>query len=163
MTYDNILYGRFISRPNRFVARVELDGREEICHVKNTSRLRELLLPGAPVSVQKAANPARKTQYTLVAVQHGAQWVNLDSTAPNKLFGEWAVQSGYFGEISLLRPETAYGKSRLDYYIEAGGRRIFVEVKGVTLVEEGIARFPGAPTLRGVKHLQELGQCLGEG
>lgn len=164
MKYDNIVLGSFISRPNRFIAHVELEGKEEICHVKNTSRLRELLLPGAVVSLQKAAGgPPRKTAYDLVAVQHKSRWVNIDSQAPNKVFAEWVAQSGYFGAMSLLRPERAYGRSRFDFYIEAGSRKLFVEVKGVTLVEDGVARFPGAPTTRGVKHLQELTLCLGEG
>lgn len=164
MTYGDIVRGRFISRPNRFLAQVEIDGRPQPCHVKNTSRLRELLLPGAAVSVQRApATAQRKTPYDLIAVQHGDIWVNIDSQAPNKVFGEWAARGGYFEEITLLRPEVAYGSSRFDFYIEAAGKRIFVEVKGVTLVEEGMARFPGAPTLRGAKHLRELALCLGEG
>lgn len=163
MRYPNILLGRFIARPNRFIAHVEIEGRVEVCHVKNTSRLRELLLPGAVVSLQRAQASGRKTAYDLIAVEHEGCWVNIDSQAPNKVFREWAVQSGHFGKISLLRPETVHGNSRFDFYLETGGRHIFIEVKGVTLVEEGIARFPGAPTTRGVKHMQELARCLGEG
>lgn len=163
MIYENIILGKFISRPNRFIAHVEIGGAPTPCHVKNTSRLRELLLPGTAVSVQRADAPGRKTQYDLIAVEHEGRWVNIDSQAPNKVFGEWLLYSGYYGDGAIIRPETVYGKSRFDYYIEAGGRRIFVEVKGVTLVEDGMARFPGAPTLRGVKHVQELAQCIGEG
>lgn len=163
MIYKDIVLGRFIARPNRFVAHVEMEGKTEICHVKNTSRLQELLLPGATVSVQKRTGANRKTPYDLIAVEHGGIWVNIDSQAPNKLFGEWVLQSGYLGNLDLLRPETVYGKSRFDFYAEAGKRKIFVEVKGVTLVENGVARFPGAPTTRGTKHLRELAACAAEG
>lgn len=163
MKYENVILGRFLDRPNRFLAQVDIDGRAENCHIKNTSRLKELLLPGATVALQGALATGRKTAYDLIAVEHGPRWVNIDSQAPNKVFGEWLLRSQYFGEMQLLRPETTYGHSRFDFYIEAGERKIFVEVKGVTLVEDGIARFPGAPTLRGVKHLEELMDCLDDG
>lgn len=163
MQYGDVESGKFISRPNRFLARVELEHGPADCHVKNTSRLWELLLPGVRVSVQRAQNPARKTKFDLIAVRHGDGWVNIDSAAPNKIFGEWLLQSGYLGEISLLKPEAVYGHSRLDFYIETPEKKIYAEVKGVTLVEEGIARFPGAPTTRGVKHMEELCRCLTEG
>lgn len=163
MKYENIVLGRFIRRPNRFVAEVTLEGETRLCHVKNTSRLRELLLPGAVVSLQRAKAPGRKTALDLIAVEHSGRWVNIDSQAPNKVFGEWVAASGYFGSPALVRAEVARGRSRLDYYIEAGERKIFIEVKGVTLVEAGIARFPGAPTARGVKHLDELTACLAAG
>lgn len=163
MRYDEIVLGRFLSRPNRFFARVDIDGRAESCHVKNTSRLGELLLPDAVVSLQKARAPGRKTAYDLIAVQHAGIWVNIDSLAPNRVFGEWVWGSEEFAGLSHLRAETTYGHSRFDFYAEAGARRIFIEVKGVTLVEDGVARFPGAPTTRGVKHLRELGHCVDEG
>ncbi|MDL2293930.1 DNA/RNA nuclease SfsA [Ruminococcaceae bacterium OttesenSCG-928-D13] len=163
MRYENTTIGIFLARPNRFLAEVELDGRVEHCHVKNTGRLWELLLPGVRAVVQKAANPGRKTPYDLIAVEHRGFWVNIDSQAPNRVFGEWLRTSEEFGAAGVLRPETRYGRSRFDYYIEMTERKIFAEVKGVTLVEDGVARFPGAPTLRGVKHLEELGACLGEG
>lgn len=165
MKYENIISAKFLARPNRFVAHVEINGKIEVCHVKNTSRLQELLVPGTEASVQKASvgGPPRKTPYSLIAVRHGGSWANIDSQAPNKVFAEWALHSGYFGDITLLRPETVYGKSRFDFYIETGTRRVFIEVKGVTLVENGVARFPGAPTVRGVKHMQELARCRAEG
>lgn len=163
MTYDDIVPARFLARPNRFLARVEIAGRVEDCHVKNTSRLGELLLPGAELSVQRNAAPHRKTAWDLIAVWHQGRWVNIDSQAPNKVFGAWALASGFFGETPLLRPEVTHGDSRFDWYIETAGRRIFVEVKGVTLVEDGVACFPGAPTMRGVKHLRQLARCVQEG
>ena len=160
MKYQHIRRGRFIARPNRFVAQIELDGRTEICHVKNTGRCRELLLPGAAVYLERAASPARKTGWDLVAVEKGARLINMDAQAPNKVFGEWAAAGGLGFVPTLLRPEITYRKSRFDYYWEFskgdGLRRGFWEVKGVTLEENGIARFPDAPTLRGVKHLEEL-------
>lgn len=163
MVYDNIALGRFIARPNRFIAHVEIAGRIELCHVKNTSRLRELLLPGAVVSVQTAQAPHRKTAWDLIAVQHEGNWVNIDSQAPNAVFGQWVVESAWFGPAARLKAEVACGDSRFDWYIEAGNRRFFAEVKGVTLVEDGVARFPGAPTARGLKHLRQLARCLGAG
>lgn len=163
MQYQNIVFATFLSRPNRFLASIELSGKTELCHVKNTSRLSELLLPGVQVSVQKVAGSNRKTCYDLIAVQHQGFWVNIDSQAPNKVFGEWVRECDYFGHPQLIRPETVYGKSRFDYYLESGNRKIFIEVKGVTLVENGIARFPGAPTTRGARHMQELASCLKDG
>lgn len=156
MIYQKILEARFCSRPNRFVALVELGGREETVHVKNTGRCRELLLPGAAVYLQESGNPARKTRYDLVAVKKGERVVNMDAQAPNQLFGEWAQGGNFLPGLTLLRPETTFGASRFDFYWEAGDRRGFVEVKGVTLEENGVARFPDAPTQRGVKHLREL-------
>lgn len=160
MRYANILPGVFAARPNRFIAHVEVEGRLEVCHVKNTGRCRELLLPGTAVYLEPSGNPARKTRFDLVAVVkqtlRGPLLVNMDAQAPNKVFGEWAAGGGFQPELTLLRPETVYGSSRFDFYWEAGPRRGFVEVKGVTLEEGGVARFPDAPTLRGVKHLEEL-------
>ena len=164
MVYGKILPGVFQARPNRFIAHVEMGGRLEVCHVKNTGRCRELLVPGVKVWLEESANPARKTKYDLVAVEkarpEGLLLINMDSQAPNKVFGEWAAAGGLGFVPTLLRPETTYGNSRFDYYWEwsqeGEARRGFWEVKGVTLEEGGTARFPDAPTLRGVKHLEEL-------
>lgn len=163
MQYQRIEKGRFLSRPNRFIAHVELDGRTEVVHVKNTGRCRELLTPGAAVYVEKSDNPARKTQYDLIAVEKGTLLVNMDAQAPNQVFREWAEAGNFQGELTILRSETTWGDSRFDFYWEAGGRRGFVEVKGVTLEEDGHACFPDAPTERGVKHLNELVRCQTEG
>lgn len=163
MQYQRIEKGRFLSRPNRFIAHVELDGRTEVVHVKNTGRCRELLTPGAAVYVEKSDNPARKTQYDLIAVEKGTLLVNMDAQAPNQVFREWAEAGAFEEGLSLLRPETTWGDSRFDFYWEAGGRRGFVEVKGVTLEEDGHACFPDAPTERGVKHLNELVRCQTDG
>lgn len=164
MEYGTILPGVFLARPNRFIAHVEIGGRREVCHVKNTGRCRELLLPGVKVWLEENAGPARKTKFDLIAVEKeregGPLLINMDSQAPNRVFGEWAAGGGLGFAPTLLRPETAFGNSRFDYYWEFsdGGavRRGFWEVKGVTLEEGGTARFPDAPTLRGVKHLEEL-------
>lgn len=160
MTYPNIRPGVFLRRPNRFIAHVEVDGREEVCHVKNTGRCRELLVPGNRVWLVESDNPARKTRYDLVAVekQRGEETllVNMDSQAPNHIFGEWAREGSFRPDLTFLRPETTWGNSRFDYYWESSEKRGFVEVKGVTLETDGIVRFPDAPTERGVKHLEEL-------
>ena len=156
MYYRNITGGRFLERPNRFVARVELEGRIETVHVKNTGRCRELLVPGARVYLEKSSNPARSTVYDLVAVEKGERIINMDSQAPNKAVEEWLRAGGLFPDVYLVRPETKYGKSRFDFYIEAGGEKIFIEVKGVTLEENGVVRFPDAPSDRAVKHVEEL-------
>lgn len=164
MQYQHVKEGRFLSRPNRFVARVLLDGAEEVVHVKNTGRCRELLLPGARVYLALGDNPQRKTRYDLIAVEKGPLLVNMDSQATNRVFGEWAGAGHFRAGLTLLRPETVWGNSRFDFYWEdTSGRRGFVEVKGVTLEEKGHARFPDAPTLRGVKHLEELARCRAEG
>ena len=162
MIYNNILTGRFIDRPNRFIAHIEIDGTVEVCHVKNTGRCRELLTEGATVYVQRSENPQRLTKFDLIAVEKGERLINMDSQIPNRVFAEWAETSGYFGKATL-RPETTYKNSRFDFYIEAGERKIFVEVKGVTLEEDGVVRFPDAPTERGVKHLKELAAARAEG
>jgi sugar fermentation stimulation protein A len=169
MTYNNIQRAVFVDRPNRFIANVEIDGRREVCHVKNTGRCRELLISGASVYVQAVgrgdrslaardfdAPNSRKTQYDLIAVRKGERLINIDSSAPNKVFAEWVCSSGIFKNVTLIKPEYRYGSSRFDFYIEADGRRSLVEVKGATLEENGIVRFPDAPTERGVKHLREL-------
>ena len=156
MQYGKILPARFLSRPTRFVARVEAEGEELVCHVKNTGRWRELLVPGATVWLEESPNPSRKTKFDLIAVEKGDRLINMDAQAPNKVFGEWAAAGGFREGLTLLRPETTYGSSRFDFYWESSKSRGFVEVKGVTLEEDGIVRFPDAPTLRGVKHLDEL-------
>lgn len=164
MTYSHIRQARFLARPNRFVARVELDGAEQTVHVKNTGRCRELLVPGATVYLAEGDSPHRKTRYDLVAVEKGPLLVNMDSQAPNKVFAEWARAGEFRPGLTLLRPETVWGTSRFDFYWEgAAGARGFVEVKGVTLEEGGHARFPDAPTQRGVKHLEELLRCRRQG
>ena len=156
MQYGKILPARFLARPNRFVARVEAEGEELICHVKNTGRCRELLVPGATVWLEESPNPNRKTKYDLIAVEKGSRLINMDAQAPNQVFREWAQAGGFRKDLTLLRPETTYGSSRFDFYWESSKKRGFVEVKGVTLEENGVVRFPDAPTLRGVKHLEEL-------
>lgn len=163
MQYQTVKKGIFLARPNRFIAHVEVDGATQVVHVKNTGRCRELLVPGASVYLEQSANPARKTKYDLIAVKKGELLINMDAQAPNQVFREWAEQGGFLPGLTKLRPETTWGSSRFDFYWEAGDRRGFVEVKGVTLEENGHARFPDAPTERGVKHLEELIRCQGEG
>ena len=163
MQYRNIVPARFLARPNRFTAHVELGGAEETVHVKNTGRCRELLVPGRTIWLEEGANPNRKTKYDLIAVDKDGLLVNMDAQAPNKVFDEWARSGQFVPGLTLLRPETTWGKSRFDFYWEAGDRRGFVEVKGCTLEENGLCRFPDAPTERGVKHLHELTACLSEG
>jgi len=163
MTYERMFLGTFISRPNRFIANIEINGKTEICHVKNTGRCRELLVPGARVFVQKSDNPQRKTAYDLISVYKGDMLVNMDSQAPNKVFGEWVINSGYFKNVTYIKPECKYNNSRFDFYIEADGRKIFVEVKGVTLENDGVVSFPDAPTQRGIKHLTELSGAIDNG
>lgn len=163
MRYENMEPAIFLERPNRFVAYVEQAGKREICHVKNTGRCRELLIPGAELYVQRTDNPARKTALDLISVKKDGQWVNMDSQAPNRAVAEWLKSGGLGTRDILVRPEYRYESSRFDFYLEAAGRKAFMEVKGVTLEEEGIARFPDAPTERGVKHLQELMHCMEAG
>ena len=155
MRYDNMTPGIFRARPNRFIAHIEIDGAVEICHVKNTGRCRELLVPGCTVWCQRSDNPNRKTKYDLIAVQKGDRLINMDSQAPNKAAGEW-LASGGLGEISELRPEVKHGDSRYDFSFLKDGRRCFLEVKGCTLEEDGVCAFPDAPTERGAKHIRGL-------
>jgi len=156
MQYKAISSGRFVDRPNRFIARVEIHGQVQTVHVKNTGRCRELLVPGATVYVQHSDDPNRKTAWDLIAVEKGERLINMDAQAPNKVFGEWVQAGNFLPNLTLLRPETRYGDSRFDFYLEADGEKHFVEVKGVTLEQDGIVRFPDAPTERGVKHIEEL-------
>lgn len=157
------MQGSFLARPNRFTAYVEMNGRTETVHVKNTGRCRELLKEGAQVYLTESSNTERKTRYDLTAVIKNGQIINIDSQAPNQAVGEWVAESGLFGEVSLVRPEYTYGNSRFDFYIEAGERRILLEVKGVTLEEDGVAAFPDAPSERAVKHVKELIQAKQNG
>ena len=163
MHYENMEPAVFISRPNRFVAYVEQAGKQEICHVKNTGRCRELLIPGAELYVQRSDNPARKTALDLISVKKGAQWVNMDSQAPNKAVAEWLKNGGFGTKEILVRPEYKHENFRFGFYLGSDGREAFMEVKGVTLEEDGTARFPDAPTERGVKHIRELMRCLDDG
>lgn len=163
MVYRRVVPARFRSRPNRFIAQVEMGGREETVHVKNTGRCRELLIPGRTVWLEESGNPARRTKYDLVAVDKDGLLVNMDAQAPNRVFAEWARAGGFAGGLTLLRPETRWGNSRFDFYWEAEGRRGFAEVKGVTLEVDGRAFFPDAPTERGVKHLRELIEAKKQG
>ena len=163
MQYKEIKQGYFLARPNRFIAHVELDGQVEVCHVKNTGRCRELLTPRAVVYVECHHDPRRKTKYSLIAVRKGSMLVNMDSQAPNKVVGEWLASGELLPGLTLLKPECRYGASRFDFYAETQQQRMFIEVKGVTLEENGVAMFPDAPTERGIKHLDELAQAVRDG
>lgn len=164
MKYENIVTGKFVERPNRFIAMVDIEGKTEKCHVKNTGRCRELLLPGAEVYLEKSSNPNRRTAYDLIGVKKGELLINMDSQAPNKAVKEWLEEEAFFKNVTYLKPECKYGNSRIDFYLELEKRRkLFIEVKGVTLEENGTARFPDAPTERGIKHIQELQRAVGEG
>ena len=163
MRYENITEGIFLERPNRFIAHVEIDKRVEVCHVKNTGRCRELLVPGTPVFLEKSSNPNRKTQYDLIAVKKGNRLINMDSQIPNKVVEEWLLKGNLFGEGAVVKREVTYGNSRFDLYIETPDKKCFMEIKGVTLEEDGVVRFPDAPTQRGVKHVKELCRCIEDG
>lgn len=163
MKYAKIEKASFISRPNRFVAYVNVDGEEIACHVKNTGRCRELLTQGAEVYLEESDNAERKYKYSLVTVKKGDRLVNMDSQAPNKVVGEWLRSGGLFSDITLLKAESTYKKSRFDFYCEHGEKKAFIEVKGVTLENEGVVSFPDAPTERGRKHLNELIECINDG
>jgi len=189
MKYNQVVPGKFLQRPNRFIAHILINGKEEVCHVKNTGRCRELLIPGCTVYCAVSDNPQRKTKYDLIAVEksienqivfansgipsqrvkstpeaHSTLLVNMDSQAPNAAVKEW-LRSGAspFGKIDFLKPEYRYGNSRFDFYLECNSRKIFLEVKGVTLEDNGVVLFPDAPTERGVKHVHELIRCHEEG
>lgn len=164
MRYRNVREGVFLARPNRFIARVELAGTELEVHVKNTGRCRELLPPGARVWLERAENGARKTQYDLVAVQKGERIINMDAAAPNRVFYEWLRAGNLFPPGTLIRPEAAMEESRFDFRAETPeGRTTFLEVKGVTLEEDGAVFFPDAPTERGLKHVRELTRLAQQG
>lgn len=160
MRYKHIIHGKFHSRPNRFIAKVWVEGKLETVHVKNTGRCRELLLPDAQVILEISDNPNRKTKYDLIGVyKESLGWVNIDSQAPNKVVKEWLEKQGY----TYIKPEYTYGASRIDFYMERDGQRYLMEVKGCTLEIDGIGYFPDAPTERGVKHLRELAGAAQEG
>ena len=162
MKYENMVPGIFRARPNRFVAHVEIDGNVEICHVKNTGRCRELLPAGAEVWCQKSDNPNRKTKFDLITVRKGERLINMDSQAPNMAAGEW-LRAGGLGEIENLKAEAKHGDSRFDFTFWRDGKQHFLEVKGVTLENDGVCAFPDAPTERGAKHLRHLAQAAREG
>lgn len=162
MIYENMQPGIFRDRPNRFIAHVELDGKLETVHVKNTGRCRELLVPGAKVWCQRSENPARKTKFDLICVEKGPYLINMDSQAPNKAVQEWLLGGG-MGQIRDLRPETVHGDSRFDFAFQKDGKQCYLEVKGVTLEDGGICAFPDAPTERGAKHLRGLQRAVAEG
>ena len=162
MRYENMVQGEFLSRPNRFIAHIRIRGTEEVCHVKNTGRCRELLTPGATVWCQEWDNPNRKTKFDLIAVQKGDRCINMDSQAPNAAAKQWLL-SGGLGEISDLKGEYTYGESRFDFSFIKDGKRCFLEVKGVTLENDGVCAFPEAPTERGTKHLRGLTKLVQEG
>ena len=160
MTYDNITPAKFISRPNRFIAKVEIEGAVETVHVKNTGRCKELLIPGCDVWLTAPSSPGRKTKYDLVCVRKSnGLLINIDSQAPNKVVGEWLAGQGFDEVVS----EYTYGDSRIDFYMSKAGVLYLMEVKGCTLEEEGIGYFPDAPTERGVKHIRELIGALEDG
>lgn len=163
MKYERIEKAVFLERPNRFIAHVEIKGQKEIVHVKNTGRCAELLVPGTTVYVQKSANPDRKTKWDLIAVEKDSRLINMDSQIPNRAVQEWIERVHLFENVTLLRPEMTWGNSRFDLYIEAGERKIFIEVKGVTLEQDGVCLFPDAPSDRAVKHMEELIKAVKEG
>ena len=162
MIYSRMIPGKFLARPNRFIAYVEIVGQPEVVHVKNTGRCRELLPVGAQVWCQQSDNPTRKTKYDLITVRKGSRLINMDSQAPNLAAKEWLAAGG-LGEIENLRAETKHGDSRFDFSFTKEGRQCFLEVKGVTLETDGVCAFPDAPTERGAKHLRGLAEAAREG
>ncbi len=168
MRYEHITNGIFLERPNRFLAKIEVNGCVETVHVKNTGRCRELLVPGAQVRLEESLNPQRKTRYDLIGVEKRRDGlpplsINMDSQAPNAAAEEWLHRCGMFSPQAEIRREATFGNSRFDLFIQDGQRKCFMEVKGVTLEHDGIAYFPDAPTQRGVKHLHELAACMEDG
>lgn len=160
MKYQSITPATFISRPNRFIAKVNINGEAVVVHVKNTGRCKELLIPGTKVFLEKAANPERKTPYDLVSVEKDGKIINIDSQAPNKVVKEWLESTGEYDKVI---PEYKYGNSKIDFYMEKGDQKYLMEVKGCTLFRNGVGYFPDAPTERGAKHLGELTEALKEG
>lgn len=163
MQYQNVVEGVFQARPNRFLAVVQLDGKKELCHVKNTGRCKELLISGNRVALELSQNVQRKTKYDLIAVYRTDRWVNMDSQVPNTVVSQWMREGNLFSKEAIVVREKRYGNSRFDLYVEDGERKAFIEVKGVTLEENQVARFPDAPTQRGVKHIEELIKCVEDG
>ncbi len=163
MRYRRVVLGTFIDRPNRFIAHVRIDGRIETVHVKNTGRCKEILIPETVVVLSVSDNPTRKTRYDLIAAYKGDILINIDSQSPNQAFGEFIPKCGLFGDDPTVYPEHTHGDSRFDFFIVSGERKIFVEVKGVTLEFDGKCRFPDAPTERGLKHIKGLEEAIDEG
>lgn len=163
MQYGTVIPGKFLSRPNRFIAQVQTVEGVQTVHVKNTGRCRELLVPGVTVYLEQGTNPKRKTLYDLIAVEKGERLVNMDAQAPNRVFGEWAAAGKFVPNVLEIHPEYRYGDSRLDFCLTTADGLHLVEVKGVTLEENGAARFPDAPTERGVKHIRELQKAAESG
>ncbi len=163
MKYKNIKEGRFLERPNRFIAFCEVDGEVQRCHVKNTGRCRELLTPDAKVFLDYRPGSQRKTDYDLIGVMKNERLINMDSSAPNAVFGEYLAEGGLGYVPDYIKPECTYGNSRFDFYFEHDGKKCFAEVKGVTLEENGVVRFPDAPTERGRKHMLGLAECQNQG
>ncbi len=160
MKYENIRKAIFLNRPNRFIAEIEIEGKKEISHVKNTGRCKEILVPGAEIYVQEVSDPKRKTHFDLITAKKGNRLINIDSQAPNKAAYEWLRAGGLISAKSI-KPEKVYGESRFDFYSE--DKNAFIEVKGVTLENDGVVSFPDAPTIRGTKHLRELIRAKEEG
>jgi sugar fermentation stimulation protein A len=165
MTYQTVIEGLFIERPNRFIAKILIEGKEEICHVKNTGRCKELLVPGAVVFLEDHRQniKTRKTKFSLIGVQKGDKLINIDSQAPNKVVGEWLRTEALFSHIQTIKPEYSYKASRFDFFVQTEDKKYLIEVKGVTLEDEGTALFPDAPTMRGLKHIEELCNAQREG
>ena len=163
MKYENIVEGRFIKRDNRFIAHVEINGKDEVCHVKNTGRCKELLTEGARVYLEPSTNPERKTKFSLVTVDKGGRLINMDSQAPNRVVEEAIKNKIIFDNVTFLKREYKYDKSRFDFYMERGSEKAFIEVKGVTLENDNVVSFPDAPSERAVKHLDELRRAADEG
>lgn len=168
MTYKEVTTGTFISRPNRFIAKVLINGKEETVHVKNTGRCKELLINGYRVHLSVSNNPNRKTKYDLIATEKvlndgSVILINMDSQIPNDVVEEWLIKGNLFSENAVIKREYTFGSSRFDFYIEDRSRKAFLEVKGVTLEENGLAMFPDAPTVRGVKHIKELEKAVALG
>ena len=159
---EKMVAGKFIARPNRFIAHIEIDGQTQVCHVKNTGRCRELLPPGATVYCADCLSDSRKTRYDLITVQKGNRLINMDSQAPNHAVKEW-LEQGILGQLENIKSETTFGHSRFDFSFYKDGKLCFLEVKGVTLENDGVCAFPDAPTERGVKHLRELTKLSQEG
>ena len=163
MIYERIQKGRFLKRPNRFIAKIEINGKEETVHVKNTGRCAELLVPGAEVFVRKSESAGRKTGWDLISVRKADRLINMDSQVTNKVVQEWIEAGRWFKDVKIVRPEVTYKNSRFDLYVEYEEKKAFIEVKGVTLEEEGVVKFPDAPSERAVKHLKELEEAVQDG
>lgn len=163
MKYENTMPAVFMDRPNRFIAHVQLGDCAETVHVKNTGRCKELLVPGAEVILERSSNPSRKTKYDIICVNKAGRLINMDSQIPNRAAEEWLKSGGLFPEEIEVFREKTYGNSRFDLYVESKQRKAFIEVKGVTLEQDNVARFPDAPTLRGIKHMEELIRCQQDG